>query len=727
MAASTEGLSRRDFFIDASMLASSSVAPKLLIAAMLLSGVASAASRPFGSAQGPPFGSAQGKQVTFSKDVAPILFEHCTSCHRPGEIGPFSLLSYRDARQRATQIADLTARRVMPPWKPVVPEPGKGEFIGERSLTREQIETIRRWVEQGALEGDAIDSDARGPDRGQGADRWQLGTPDLVVAMDAPYVLRAEAPDVFRTFVIPIPMSEMRYVRAVEFHPGNARAVHHANFGIDRTQSSRRLDLADAEPGYAGGMVPDAGYPPGHMLGWTPGQRPRPSPDGTAWRLDRGSDLVVQLHMQPTGKPEPVQVSAGFFFTDVPPVRTPLGLRLGSQTIDIPAGAANYTIQDSYRLPVDVEVLSIQPHAHNLGRRMEAAATLPDGKTRPLITIADWDFRWQDVYRYSQPIVLPAGSTISMRFTYDNSDANPRNPNRPPQRVVWGQNTTDEMGDLWIQIVPLRNADLTRLSDDIERKKRAEDIAAYTKVLQGDPGNPLRHDAVAMLYLRDGQSGRAEAHFRDSLRLNPDSAPSHYNLGIALSAERRFDEAASEFREALRLDPDHAGAHNNLGAMLHVAGRLDEAAAHYRRAVELRPDNAEAFSNLGRVLSLQQRDADAVASFRRALALNADLASAQSGLGWVLATSSDAAVRQPAEAVRASERAVDLTARTDASALDTLAAAYAAAGDFQRAATTAREALELATRGRLLGLADQIRARLALYERRQPYSAEPLK
>lgn len=663
-------------------------------------------------AQAPP-----RSPITFNKSVAPILFEHCATCHRPGEIGPFSLLTYRDARQRATQIADLTSRHIMPPWKPVVPEPGKAEFVGERVLTPDQIRTIREWVDQGAPEGAAADL----PPLPQWSDAWQLGQPDLVVSMAAPYVLRADGTDVFRTFVIPIPTSDMRYVRAVEFHPGNARAVHHANFGIDRTQSSRRLDLLDVEPGYAGGMVPDASYPPGHMLGWTPGQWPRPSPDAMAWRLERGSDLVVQLHMQPTGKAEPVQVSAGFFFTDAAPVRTPLGLRLGSQTIDIPAGEPAYSISDSYRLPVDAEVLSIQPHAHNLGRRMEAAATLPDGTRRPLIAIADWDFRWQDVYRYTQPIVLPKGTTIAMRFTYDNSDRNPRNPYRPPQRIVWGQNTTDEMGDLWIQIVPLRNADLTMLSDDIERKKRAEDLRAYTKILRTDPANPLRHDAVAMLYLQAGEAGPAEAHLRDSLRLNPDSAPAHYNLGIALSAQRRFDEAMAEFREAIRLDPDHAGAHNNLGAMLHVAGKLDEAAGHYRRAVELRPDNAEALNNLGRLLSLQKRDGEAVAAFRQAIALNADLASALSGLGWVLATSSDPAVRQPAEAVRLAERAADLTQRADAVILDTLAASHAASGDFDRAASAARAAHDLAAGGGMTALADEIRARLALYERRQAY------
>jgi Flp pilus assembly protein TadD len=510
-------------------------------------------------------------------------------------------------------------------------------------------------------------------------------------------------------------------VRAVEFDPGNARAVHHANFGIDRTRSSRHLDALDPGPGYTGGMVPDAAYPPGHMLGWTPGQRPRPSPEGAAWRLEPESDVVVQLHLQPTGKPEPVQVSVGLFFTNEVPTRMPVGLRLGSQTLDIPAGDPHYVVTDSYRLPVDALVLAIQPHAHNLGRAMHAAATLPDGSTRTLIDIADWDFRWQDVYRYATPIALPRGTVIAMRFTYDNSAANPRNPHHPPQRVVWGQNTADEMGDLWIQVMPRNAADAAALNDDIERKKLNEDIAGYTKVLEADPRNPLRHDNVAMLYLRAGQIDRAITHLRESLRLNGNSAPTHYNLGIALASERRLDEALAEFREALRLDPQYADAHNNAGAMLHVAGKLDEAATHYRRAVGLRPDNVDARSNLARVLTARGEDAAAVRELRQALSIRADHVSALAGLAWVLATSPDEALRDPAEAVRTAEQAAAMTHETDPTVLDILAAAYASAGDFSRAVETAEKALAGAQRLGSSPLTGPIRARLSGYQNRQPF------
>jgi len=443
-----------------------------------------------------------------------------------------------------------------------------------------------------------------------------------------------------------------------------------------------------------------------------------------SWRLERESDLVVQLHMQPTGKPEAVQVSVGFFFTDEPPSRMPVGLRLGSETVEIAAGDRNYAVTDSYRLPVDLEVLAIQPHAHNLARRMDATATLPDGSARPLISIPDWDFRWQDVYRYAKPVVLPAGTTLSMRFTYDNSADNPRNPSRPPRAVVWGQNTWDEMGDLWVQVVPRAGGDQAVLEDDIGRKTRAEDLAAYTKLLDKDPKDPLRHDAVAMLYFQSGRVQEAAAHFRESLRLNPGSGPAHYNLGTALSAERKFDEALTEFQESVNLDPGYAEAHNNLGAMLHLLGRLDEAAVHYGRAVALRPDNVQAQNNLGRLFSQQGRQAEAIDCFRRALALDPDFAAALYGLAWIRATS-DSSLRDAKEAVRLAERADALTRHNDPPALDVLAASYAAAGLFDQAVATGRSAAAAATSAQMSSLASEILKRLALYEQRQPYLVKP--
>jgi tetratricopeptide (TPR) repeat protein len=665
-----------------------------------------------------PAAAQPASAVTFNKDVAPIVFARCASCHRPGEIGPFSLLTYADVKQRATLIADVTARRVMPPWKP---NPGTVDYLDSRALSDAEIRTIRRWVSEGAVEGDPADL-PQAPER---PGEWQLGPPDLVIQMAETYDVPADGPDVFRTFVLPIPMPSPRFVRAMEFRPGNARVVHHANIGVDRSRSSRHLDARDPGPGYSGGMVPDAEYPPGHILGWTPGQRPRPVPPGMSWRLERDSDLIVQLHLKPSGKPERVQARAAFYFTDDPPARFPIGLRLGSQTIDIEAGAPEYVISDSYILPVDAEAWAVQPHAHNLGRTMEASATLPDGTTIPLVSIADWDFRWQDVYRFRKPVVLPKGTRVQMRFTYDNSGANPRNPHQPPRRVIWGQNTSDEMGDLWLQIVPRHDADLATLAADVARKTRAEDLAAYTRLLEQDPGNPLRHDAVAMLYLQDGRPAEAAAEWRESIRLNPDSAPAYYNLGLALSMQRQFDAAMRAFQEAIRIDPGHADALNNLGAMRQLAGRLDEAVKYYRQALALRPENAEARSNLGRVLLTEGQERAAAAEFRQALVQKPDLPSALASLAWVMATSSEPGLRNPEEAVRLAERAASLSPTPDVTTLDALAAAYAGVGRFSQAVATARAALEAAVQAGSQAGADQIRKRLTAYERALQDTSKP--
>src|SRR5262249_55097987 len=192
---------------------------------------------------------------TSPRDVAPIVWSRCATCHRPGEIGPFSLITYDDVKRRATQIAAVTARRVMPPWKP---QPGKGEFQDARRLSDRELETLQDWIADGAPEGAAADLPPPPSSLGASNTTWPLGPPALIVSMPQACAVRADGADVFRTFVIPIPTDAPRYVRALEFHPGNARVVHHANLGVDRTRSSRQLDARDGEPGYAGGMERDA-------------------------------------------------------------------------------------------------------------------------------------------------------------------------------------------------------------------------------------------------------------------------------------------------------------------------------------------------------------------------------------------------------------------------------------------------------------------------------------
>jgi tetratricopeptide (TPR) repeat protein len=641
--------------------------------------------------------------VTFTKDVAPIVFQHCASCHHPGGAGPFSVLTYASARTHARQIADVTRRGYMPPWKP---SPESGPFVGENRLTAREIDVLQRWAESGAPEGSSRLPAV--PDISSG---WQLGTPDLTVNLPK-YEIDASGTDIFRIFVVALPTNVTRFVRGLEFRPGNTNVVHHANIRIDRTPTSRRLDDEDPAPGYDGLLAHTAQYPDGQFLAWTPGQAAPLLPKGLAWRLEPGTDLVVELHLQPTGKHETVEPSIGLFFTNDPPERTPGMLRLGRQNIDIPAGERHYTITDSFVLPVDVEVLALQPHAHYRARHVRGTATLPDGSSKLLIDIPDWDFRWQQVYRFVAPVRLPKGTTIAMQYEYDNSADNPRNVTQPPQRVVWGQRSADEMGDLWFQVLTVNDHDLDVLMAAFRPKVIAEDIIGYEARIRAEPEVAALHDDVALLYLDEGRVANAVDHFRKSLAMKPVSAAAHYNLATALTMAGSLDEAVNSYQKALELRPDYALAHNNLGAILFQRGQLEPAGVHLREAVRLDPKNADALDNLGR---LEQRLGDprsAREHYEQAVLARPDWPLAMVDLAWILAASPEAGATNPKRAADLAQRAVNLTGRRDVVALDALAGALAATGDFDRAIAVIDEALKIAPGGQA---ADVLRQRQTRY------------
>jgi tetratricopeptide (TPR) repeat protein len=624
----------------------------------------------FLGALAPVVAAAPADSPTFSRDIAPILYSQCAACHRQGGAAPFSLVTYADARQHANQIAAATRSRFMPPWKP---EAGSGPFVGERRLTDAQVLLLDRWAATGAPAGDP----ASLPTPPRETDGWPLGKPDLVVTLPE-YTLRPDGTDVFRNFVVRVPGAGTRYVRGLTFRPGN-RAVHHANIRVDPTPASRRLDDADPAPGYEGTILRSADYPDGHFLGWTPGQAPPLAPPGLAWRLNAGDDFVVQLHLRPTGKSERLQPAIGLYFTSEAPSHTPTILRLGRQGLNIAPGVRDYRVTDSYVLPVDAEVHAIQPHAHYRAHSAETWATLPDGSRRSLLQIRDWDFNWQDQYRYASPFWLPAGTRLDMAFTFDNSDDNPRNPDRPAARVSWGWRTADEMGDVWVQVMTRTDADRARLAGDIRRKMAAEDTIGCETLIAREPAYAdLRNDA-ALLYMELGQPARALVHFQVVSRLNPASSAAHYNVAVALEAAGRTTDAAAEYEAALRLDPTYSLAHNNLGSLRFAEGRVDEARRHYAAAVASNPDNAEAHNNLCAV-SLSGGDASvAMPECERAVRLRPDYPEAHFNL----------------------------------------ARAYASAGRFDdaiRAATTADEQASAAGKTALSG---QIREQLRAYRERR--------
>jgi len=536
--------------------------------------------------------------LTYAKDIAPLVADRCEMCHHAGGSAPFALDNYADVRRRAALIASVTKSRYMPPWKA---DPSDGPFVGQQPLSDAEIGVFQQWTHVGAPEGDARDLETlhRRPAWTEG---WQLGAPDLIVTLPQPYVLQAGGTDVFRIFVLPLPVSEPRFVRGLEFRPGNPKVVHHANIRIDTTRASRALDEADAAPGYTGLIPHAAHYPEGHFLGWTPGQVAPLLPKDLSWRLDRNTDLVVEIHMQPSGKAEPVAPSIGLYFSDRPPTRTPAMIRLGRQNIDIPAGDHRYTVTDSYILPVDARVEAVQPHAHYRAREIFGDATLPDGTKRSLIHIREWDFRWQHVYQYVSPFWLPKGTTLSMEYRYDNSAANVRNPEQPPKRARWGQRSSDEMGDLWIQVLTRDEPDLVALTRDVRAKVAAEDVIGYEMEIQRLPADAGLHDDAALLYLELGRPDKAIEHFQRTLALRGDLAPAHYNLGTAFTLARKLDQAVYEFQRAIKIDPAYANAHNNLGNVLLAQGKVEEAIQEFREVVRLQPDSPLAAANLAAAL-----------------------------------------------------------------------------------------------------------------------------
>jgi len=373
---------------------------------------------------------------TFNKDIAPILYQNCASCHRPGEVAPFSLLTYQDASKRAKLISTVTERRYMPPWKA---EADYGKFLNERRLTDTQIALIKEWADAGAPEGNAADK----PAVPVFTDGWQNGKPDKILTVGSKFSLAADGPDQFQCFVIPLGLDHDTFVRSMEFRPDNRRIVHHVlvfldTSGIARTRAARN---GGSYPCFGGPGIPAAGL----IGGWAPGALPPPPDEDNARPVPQGADLVVQIHYHPSGKVEMDQSSLGLLFSSKPPKKGRTAALVLAPSIDIPAGDAHYVVKGQIVLPRDVEMVAIAPHSHYLGKEMKITAQLPDGSTVPLIWIKDWDFNWQGAYFYEKPFMLPKDTRIDLEYTFDNSENNPRNPTHPPVRVKWGEQTTDEM------------------------------------------------------------------------------------------------------------------------------------------------------------------------------------------------------------------------------------------------------------------------------------------
>lgn len=378
-------------------------------------------------------------KATFNREIAPLVFANCAECHRPGEVAPFALLTYHDVAKRSEWITDVTKQRQMPPWNA---SPGHGRFLGERILSDSQIEWIAAWAKAGAPEGSSDDL----PPEPTFPKGWRLGQPDLVIEAPHDTTVPAAGPDLFQHYVIDFDVPEDKTLIGFEFHPGNPAVVHHAVLLYDSFGAARAKDAKTPEPGYQ--TFGSVGVPVTGVVGvWAPGMTPRFFPENIGMPLPKGADLLLQLHYHPSGREEIDRSRIGLYFADRPRAKSVsrVPLVLGSLMLDVPAGATDHKVASSVELPAPMTILSALPHMHLIGREMRVMATPPSGSPIDLIWIPRWNFYWQDNYVYKEPVRLPAGTRIDIVGSFDNSEENPTNPSRPPKRVLFGNDSDDEM------------------------------------------------------------------------------------------------------------------------------------------------------------------------------------------------------------------------------------------------------------------------------------------
>jgi mono/diheme cytochrome c family protein len=382
--------------------------------------------------------------VTFNNQVVRIFQQHCQTCHRPGNIGPFSLLTYSEARRRAFDIRAKVQARQMPPWKPVN---AQGLFEGERTLSDQEIETISHWVADGAPEGNPADL----PEPISFPETWGAGTPDTVIQPASSFPLPAGSEDIYRCFPMSLNSQSDLNVRGYEVLPGNRAIVHHVLLFIDTLGVSTALDNADPGLGYAcfGGAGFVIGL--GALGGWAPGAGPGMFPLGTGVRIPAGARIVMQVHYSTAeaarlsfGPLEPDLTRVGLYLSPAP-LEALRFLPVINTGFAIPAGDSAHEVKAFLPIFSTVDLVAIAPHMHLLGRKVLVEARFPDGSVRQLIRIDDWEFHWQANYLFRDPIRLPAGTLVEMTATYDNSTGNPKNPSNPPVEVRWGERTIDEM------------------------------------------------------------------------------------------------------------------------------------------------------------------------------------------------------------------------------------------------------------------------------------------
>jgi len=399
---------------------------------------------------------------TFSKDVAPILYRKCVACHRAGEIGPMSLIAYREVRPWAASIRDKVSSRVMPPWHP---DPHYGSFRNDRSLSTSEIDTIVKWVDGGAREGNASDL----PAVPTFADGWQIGTPDVVFEMPTEFEIPARGTVAYQYFEVPTNFKEDRWLQAGEARAGDRAHVHHIIVSaIEPAGSGSRpaamtikaiaSEGAAAAPALALARGPReiteeqrASFARASRFGganmlvnWAVGEDAPVHPEGIAKRIPAGSTLLFQIHYTTNGTPGKDRSKIGMIFSKQPPANEVRTGAIANPQFVIPPGEPNHLVEAEASFTSDVKIWTLHPHMHFRGKDMTYTATYPDGRSEIVLRVPKYDFAWQGDYWLKEPLSLPKGSTLRVTAHFDNSTANKANPN-PKESVRWGDQTWEEM------------------------------------------------------------------------------------------------------------------------------------------------------------------------------------------------------------------------------------------------------------------------------------------
>jgi len=381
------------------------------------------------------------EKVTYAEHVAPIINKHCISCHRPGDVAPFSLVGFDAAKKQHTMIASAADAKRMPPWKAVE---GYGDFKGENRLSAQEIAILKKWSIQNAARGDAKKEP---PTPVFPKTEWSHGTPDKVLQLNKPFELESEGPDVYRNFVFDLGNTEDVYIKAMDVRPGNKAVVHHVIGFLDASGRSVQLEKnsPDDQDGYSSSGGGIGLIPSGALGGWAPGVMVQETEPGVAFKVSPGTKIVLQIHYHKSGKPEKDQTKVALYYAKEKIERTQEIFWAANPMFRIPPGAKSHAVNWSTPLPADATIYTVMPHMHLLGKSMKAHVVTPQGNKIPLVWVDSWDFNWQLVYTLKQPLEVKRGSKLVVNAVYDNSTENPNNHNNPPRPITWGEETTDEM------------------------------------------------------------------------------------------------------------------------------------------------------------------------------------------------------------------------------------------------------------------------------------------